>query len=768
MTDLFEALSGASAPDRDSHRPAFFRLALPDDRVRLDELLKREPRVVVHDALHSQLTELVRSLNPSVKYTKDELDAAATAHLKGTPAAEYGVWVYYPWSFRLVHLLDETEFSLVRTDRNRNKITREEQALLATKKVGVIGLSVGQSVSLTMALERSFGEIRLADFDTLELSNLNRIRSGVHEMGCSKVVNTAREIAELDPFLNVRVFEQGITRGNIDRFFSENGGLDVLIEECDSVDIKIIARQKAKQLGIPVIMDMSDRGCLDVERFDLEPDRPIMHGWIDHLDLEAAGRPMTNEEKIPFMLPIVGVETLSARLKASVIELGQTVGTWPQLATSVVLGGALAGDSYRRVLLDQFRGSGRWFIDLEELVQVDNRTGSNGSHPNTVPFVQDLRTIVEVASLKSADAIPISRDVALIILEAGALAPSAGNSQPWQFILHEERIIVVHDQVRSASRWDPDHLIAHIALGGCLENMTLRANELGYRVRTQLNPIAVEGQFYATFEFISESHKKEPEGLEYGLSSMIGKRCTNRKVVKREPIQQDVLMKIRSAALDIRGCYIGIFDTQKDLDELAEICGSAEKVRILDPEGHHDFFKSELRWTSAEAERTGDGLDLATLELSTGDAAALKIASDPKAIELVRAWQGGRALERFSTNGVKSASAVVIVHAKGSDLESRINGGRAAQRVWLQANLLGIGVHPISAPIFLFHALDHLDNIAVEHRIELERLQKRFDKVVGHKQYSPLFMMRLSLNGEPSVRSLRRPLHDMITVLDQP
>ncbi|HRF79656.1 MAG TPA: hypothetical protein PL070_06180, partial [Flavobacteriales bacterium] len=91
----------------------------------------------------------------------------------------YGVWVFYPWADRLVHLLDEPEFALVRTDRNRNKITREEQAELATKKVGVIGLSVGQSVSLTLALERSFGEIRLADFDTLELSNLNRIRSGV-------------------------------------------------------------------------------------------------------------------------------------------------------------------------------------------------------------------------------------------------------------------------------------------------------------------------------------------------------------------------------------------------------------------------------------------------------------------------------------------------------------------------------------------------------------------------------------------------------------
>ena len=66
----------------------------------------------------------------------------------------YGVWVHYPWSRRLVHILDEAEFALVRTDRNRNKITREEQEKLSALKVGVIGLSVGRSICVTMAFGR--------------------------------------------------------------------------------------------------------------------------------------------------------------------------------------------------------------------------------------------------------------------------------------------------------------------------------------------------------------------------------------------------------------------------------------------------------------------------------------------------------------------------------------------------------------------------------------------------------------------------------------
>jgi len=63
----------------------------------------------------------------------------------------------------VVHLLEESEFAELRTNRNRYKITPDEQATLARKRIGVVGLSVGQSAALILALERSFSEMRLAD-----------------------------------------------------------------------------------------------------------------------------------------------------------------------------------------------------------------------------------------------------------------------------------------------------------------------------------------------------------------------------------------------------------------------------------------------------------------------------------------------------------------------------------------------------------------------------------------------------------------------------
>jgi hypothetical protein len=84
---------------------------------------------------------------------------------------------------------------------------------------------------------------------------------------------------------------------------------------------------------------------------------------VDHLDLSKLKGLKTSEEKLPYMLPIAGVETLSTRMKASAIEIGQTINTWPQLASAVTLGGGITADISRRILLDQYRSSGRYFVD---------------------------------------------------------------------------------------------------------------------------------------------------------------------------------------------------------------------------------------------------------------------------------------------------------------------------------------------------------------------------------------------------------------------
>ncbi|MFT6175781.1 MAG: hypothetical protein ACJAY4_002012, partial [Cryomorphaceae bacterium] len=229
---LKDTLGAANQNDLASYSPIFYQLHSVSVQNELIELIGSKSPIITDDIVN-QLTELIKARNPKKKLNSSEIDIAISHHLEETDINHYGIWAYYPWSNRLVHILPENEFIEVRTDRNHYKISPAEEKVLAEKKVGLIGLSVGQSVAVTMAMERGFGELRLADFDSLELTNLNRIRTGVHNLGVSKVVCVAREILEIDPFLNIKCFGDGLTEDNIEEFFCGGGDLDLLIDECD-------------------------------------------------------------------------------------------------------------------------------------------------------------------------------------------------------------------------------------------------------------------------------------------------------------------------------------------------------------------------------------------------------------------------------------------------------------------------------------------------------------------------------------------------------
>jgi len=329
--------------------------------------LKQIPSLTIHDTIRSQVSDLIKLRSPGRQWSTQELANGINDFFGDQAPSEYGTWVYYPWRNSLVHILPEEEFIQVRTARNKYVITAEEQNTLRNKKIGIIGLSVGQSVALTLALERGCGELRLADFDELELSNLNRIRSGVHNIGIKKSILAAREIAEIDPYLKVVLYNEGIQENNIDDFFQNGGQLDLLIEECDDIAVKIKSRIKAKNLSIPVLMDTSDRGMIDVERFDLEPLRPILHGFLKKFGEESELVAKLATQKNEILMSLLDFTQLSQRAQNSILEIGKTITSWPQLASSVILGGGACGYFSRMILLGNQIASNRYYIDLEKI-----------------------------------------------------------------------------------------------------------------------------------------------------------------------------------------------------------------------------------------------------------------------------------------------------------------------------------------------------------------------------------------------------------------
>jgi hypothetical protein len=260
--------------------------------------------------------------------------------------------------------LPEDEFVEVRTSRNRLKITTQEQLILKTKRIGIVGLSVGHAIAHTIALERICGTLYLSDFDILELSNVNRVRSPLTNLGQKKSTIIQREIAEIDPYIHTFLFTDGINKDNLDSFLSN---IDLLVEVCDDIDTKIALREKSALLKIPVLMDTNDKGMIDVERFDLESAVGIFNGLVDSDLLYQYKRGKV--DRLEILRRIINFDELSERMKLSFLQFDKTLNSWPQLASSINLGAGAVSDVARRILLGNKIRSGRYYIDIEEIIK---------------------------------------------------------------------------------------------------------------------------------------------------------------------------------------------------------------------------------------------------------------------------------------------------------------------------------------------------------------------------------------------------------------
>ncbi|MCM6777222.1 Rv1355c family protein [Nocardia sp. CDC159] len=642
-------------------------------------------------------------------------------------------WIYYPWRRHVVALPGERVFRRVRLDRNRNKLTEAEQRILERLSIGVIGQSVGHAVAFNLALEGACGRLRLADFDALELSNLNRVSATLLDVGVNKAVVTARRIAELDPYLPVEVFEAGVDERTADAFVD---GLSVLVEECDSLDIKVVVREAARERGIPVLMHTSDRGLLDVERYDLEPDRPLFHGLLGGLK---AGdlRGLTVREKSPYVFRLLGAGEVSARMAASMIEVGETLTGWPQLGSDVVIGGASVAAAVRRIGLGVELRSGRTRIDpdagLVELAQP--------------PLGSDWAAVDDAIDADMA-ADPVGR-----VLHCAERAPSGGNVQPWVLRADSAGVRIALAPELS-SPLDIGYRASAVAVGAALYNARTAAAAHGLLGAHRFLENTSEGPLVAILDWGSGHDEALADNYATALL-----RETSRHHGTGEPLGWPMIEAL-SAAAEAEGAHLRLATLPEEIAEAAALLGESDRVRYLTPRLHDSMF-AELRWPGQD---TSTGIDVRSLELAADEQAALEVGRRPEVMARLREWSGGAALGKYTRDRVRSSSAVVavtlpdVLSDRPAGLSEYARAGMAVERVWIQAQRLGLAVQPVS-PVFLYaRRPEELFELSPLFADTLASLQGRFLDLLGVPEHETIaLVLRLSYAAAASVRSRRRP-----------
>lgn len=731
------------------------------------QVLRNSGKVVREfDTLNQQIREYIKCLNPTKPLSDEEFHLEIERLLVGTNIAQFGNWVYYPWNGYLVRILPKKEFAYLRTNRNQYKITPEEQNSLSSKIVGVVGLSVGKSIALTMAMERAFGEIRLADFDSLDLSNLNRLSSPIYHLGENKAILCAREIAEIDPYLQVKVFADGLNPENINAFFTQEGKLDLLIEECDGLDMKVLARYKARELSIPVIMETSDRGMLDIERFDLDPDRPLLHGKIPDVKPEEL-RNLTQEEKLSFLLPMVGVDTISTRMKVSLMEVQKTISSWPQLAGDVIKGGGIAAEAARKVLLNQNQNSGRYYVDLDDIIsnqdtpKIPEHTHSERQSNSSLGHDWVAMAQMHTKGLEPAPS--LKPEHLHDIVSAAGKAPSGGNSQPWKLVLMKGYLLVFLDDSESFSFLDYKYCGAHLAIGACIRNIELTASSLGYKCQSQTFPDAQGTALLARLRF-----EKDNSLISLFSKPEIIQRYTNRFPTIQKDLPVEVLEKLDQTIENFSGFKFHYINSPGLIEKIGPLLAEAEMLIITHPQGHADVIGKEVRWSAQEAEESRTGIDLRLLPLSGAQKTGLKVARDYKVMKMVKALGGGAAIKAMTIDSVKQSAGLGLLTMDTFNESKFIDAGRAMEEFWIQSNKLGWGVHPIVQLVFLFMKLNDVSGIDANDLPAYQKLKHQFDDLFPElKTRAPFFLFRFTDAPRPNLDSFRKPISTIFMNCDQ-
>ena len=674
------------------------------------ERLRADPGIEFIDNLAAQLAELQGLLPPP---DPDLLD-------------EHCRWAYYPWRRAVVAVLGPRGFRRVRLDRNRNVVTAEEQARLGALRIGVVGLSAGHVIAHALAAQGLCGELRLADFDQLELTNLNRVPATVFDIGVNKAEAAARRIAELDPYLPVRTQDAGLTTHTIDEFFD---GLSMVVDECDSLDMKAILRERARARAIPVLMATSDRGLVDVERFDLDPRRPILHGLLGNVDPASLAK-MTSGEKVPHLLRFLQARHLSPRGAASLLEIDRTLSTWPQVSGDVAAGAPVIAEAVRRLGLGEHLPSGRVRLDVGAAL---DRLADPELPDDDAPSQPDYSN-------------PEWPGVAGTIAAAAIRAPSASNAQPWHIDAGPDAV-TIRLAIEHTSILDVEHRASAVALGAALFNAKVAA-----AAQHVLGPVSFTedtdgAPLQATLRLGEGS---DPDLAE--LYDLMLAREANRRLGTAQPVAED-LQRALHAAAEREDAKLHLITAQDDIVRAATIIAASDRARYLTPALHAEMI-AELRWPGDPLPQTG--IDIRSLEFGPGELAMVDILRRPDVMAHLARWDSGSVLGEGTRRQIAASSALAVISVPGGSLADYARGGSAAEAVWIIAQQRGLAVQPMS-PIFLYaRGADDLARVSTAFGDQLGALQKEFGQLVGiGSEAGVALVLRLAVSEPASVRSLR-------------
>lgn len=129
-------------------------------------------------------------------------------------------------------------------------------------KVLLIGVGGVGTYALEALVRNGFTNITIVDYDTIDITNLNRqLITNTNNIGHSKVIEGILRAKSINPDILIDGQETKLTRDNIDVLLRV--GYDYIIDACDTIDVKFALIEKSLHYPYKLISSMGTAKKID-------------------------------------------------------------------------------------------------------------------------------------------------------------------------------------------------------------------------------------------------------------------------------------------------------------------------------------------------------------------------------------------------------------------------------------------------------------------------------------------------------------------------
>lgn len=562
--------------------------------------------------------------------------------------------------------------------RNLGWVTPDEQAVLRGRRVAIAGLGgVGGSHLVTLA-RLGIERFSIADLDVFEIENFNRqFGARMSTIGRAKTEVLAETARDINPDVQLRVFSEGVHAGNLDEFLD---GVDLYV---DGLDFFAVAARRA------VFTACADKGIPAITAAPLGMGAAVLNFLPGHMTFEeyfAMAGFTENEQLLRFFVGLAPAGLQQRYLvDPTSIDLANHRG--PSTAMGCELCAGVAASQALKILLNRGRVlAAPHVLQYDAYLNKVRHTWRPGGNRNPLQRLT-LALARERLAVERPKPVSPPSDLVHEVLDLARWAPSGDNAQPWRFELLGDRAFAVHGQP-GGDIYDLQGHATQLALGALLETITIAATASG--ARAEIQPRQEKGVFDVKLVEAAAEDAASP------LAPVIRLRRVQRRPMSTKPLtarQRDALVEA-AAPYEVR-----FLSSWRDRRRAAKLNFANSLLRLGTPEAF-DTHAAAIDWNTDNSE---DRMPDRALGVNPVTKRVMRwaLASQRRAMGLDRAGGSiGPAVEMELVPGLACAAHFVLV-APRSPLDY-LDAGRAVQRFWLTATLVGLQLQPQYTPL-VFH-----------------------------------------------------------------